>query len=225
MVASAETLVRSMDDFSRVGQGRVRIWANISAVVQFLPRDLYAFQATHPRIRIELEERFSEETLHALRSGDIDVGIVADNKLSAGLLQRPYREDRLVVVVPRDHPVAQLGSVGFGDIADLDLVGFNHGSDILRRLDGLANAEGKLLRIRVRATSFEAVLSLVEAGHGLGVLPRAVVSSRLSDRHLAAIPIHQEWARRRLWITFRGSGGTGAETDCLIRFLKDRTAP
>ncbi|SIT49366.1 hypothetical protein BN2476_680096 [Paraburkholderia piptadeniae] len=106
-----------------------------------------------------------------------------------GLRKAAYRNDELVLVVPRGHDLASRDAVVFTDIVDEELVGTNDGSAILRLLTDLATAEGTILRIGIQASSFEAILSLIEAGHGASVLPRAAICRSLDGRQLVAVPI------------------------------------
>ncbi|WP_321857424.1 LysR family transcriptional regulator [Paraburkholderia tropica] len=202
IVGNIERLVNSMEEFGRGVRGRVRIWANTSAIIQFLPNDLFAFRTLYPGIRIELEERLSTEITRALQAGDIDVGIVAGNTPAVGLDRRMYREDQLVLVARQDHPLAASPVVSLSQIVGHELVGTNHGSAILRLLTDAATALGHVLRLSIQSTSFEAIVSLVDAGHGVSVLPRAAVARSLAGRDLALVPISDGWAKRRLWIAF-----------------------
>jgi DNA-binding transcriptional LysR family regulator len=104
-------------------------------------------------------------------------------------VQRAYRQDQLVLVLPRDHALAGHSSVAFEQIVSYDLVGTNHGSAILRQLTDTAKAQGHSLRINIHATSFEAIMSLIDAGHGISVLPRAAVAKSLAGRNPTLIPI------------------------------------
>lgn len=49
--------------------------ASISAIVQFLPKDLGAFIRTHPQVKIDLEEHLSTEVVRAVAEGAADLGI------------------------------------------------------------------------------------------------------------------------------------------------------
>ena len=46
--------------------------ANASSIIEYLPARLAAFQAAHPRIRVEVEERSSPEIPLALLDGSAD---------------------------------------------------------------------------------------------------------------------------------------------------------
>src|SRR5690554_8126089 len=87
-----------LSEFSAGVKGHVRIHANTSAVIQFLPEDLSSFSRRHPAMKIDLEERVSADTLRALREGLTDIGIFAGHLPADDLQVYPYRRDQLVLV-------------------------------------------------------------------------------------------------------------------------------
>ena len=59
--------------------GNVRIWANASAITQFMPEDLADLVRAQPPVRISLEEKTSEQVVSAVNNGEAGLGIFADN--------------------------------------------------------------------------------------------------------------------------------------------------
>ena len=76
------------------------MFANDSAMVQYLPGDLSRFLNSHPLVRVALEEAISPVIVRAVADGAADIGIYGGNTPATGLTVLPYRQDRLVVVVP-----------------------------------------------------------------------------------------------------------------------------
>lgn len=222
IVSASERLAGTMTDFAQGIRGRIKLWANTSAVIQFLPKDLYAYRSLYKEVRIEMQERLSEDTVRALQAGDIDLGIVAQNCSSVGLEKTEYRKDQLVLVVPTGHTLQFEKQLKLEHILEQQYVGTNEGSAILRLLSDLAGAQGRSLRIALQATSFEAILSLVEAGHGVSVLPRAAVASAVTSRQLVMVPIMERWAVRQLHLAWRSGSLPNADVEHLLKFLHER---
>lgn len=209
-----------MSDFAIGVRGHVKVWANTSAVIQFLPGDIAAFLAAQPMIRISLEERLSQDVVAALVSGETDLGVFADNVPAYGIEKFVYRHDRLVVLVPRGHPLATRSEVCFEETLEHDYVGLNQGSSLLQRLTDAASALDKVVRLRIQVSSFDAICRMIEAGLGIGVLPDGAVRPELLGAGLQAIYLSDAWASRTLWLGVKTEAGLLPEAKKLLDHLR-----
>lgn len=112
-----------LQEYAKGVKGHVRIFANTTAVAEFLPRALAAFLADHPPVNIDLREYPSADIVRAVHEGKTDIGIVAGHVSTAGLETLPYFEDRLMLAVPKGHPLAHRRCVDFADAIPYDFVG------------------------------------------------------------------------------------------------------
>ncbi|WP_454753197.1 LysR family transcriptional regulator [Cupriavidus necator] len=209
-----------MSDFAIGVRGHVKVWANTSAVIQFLPGDIAAFLAAQPMIRISLEERLSQDVVAALVSGETDLGVFADNVPAYDIEKFAYRHDRLVVLVPRGHPLATRSEVSFEETLEHDYVGLNQGSSLLQRLTDAASALDKVVKLRIQVSSFDAICRMIEAGLGIGVLPDGAVRPELLGTGLQAIYLSDAWASRTLWLGVKTEAGLLPEAKKLLDHLR-----
>ncbi|MEW6344609.1 MAG: LysR family transcriptional regulator [Paraburkholderia sp.] len=212
-------MASEMSDFAVGVRGHVRVWANTSAVVQFLPTDLQRFLAVNPSIRITLEERLSSEVIEALGAGRTDLGIFADNVPAPLVDKRLYRRDQLVLLVPAGHALAGLTQIAFADTLDYDYVGLNSGSSLLLRLMDAALAAERPLRLRVQVSSFDGISRMIEAGLGIGILPAAAVRPEILEAGLRAVQLTDAWAERTLWIAAKQADALTPEAARLFEFM------
>jgi DNA-binding transcriptional LysR family regulator len=203
ILSDVDQLEADLSDHARGVVGVVRLWANTSAVTQFLPVDLAAFVAAHPGIRIQLDEGDSHDAVLAVLDGRADLGIIAERTPTLGLQTRPYRRDRLVLVVPQSHPLAQQQELAFADAIDHEFVSLSQGTSLAARLEQEARNLGRRLRVRIHVRSFDAVCLMVAAGLGIGVLPDAAVQPHLRSLGLARIALADAWVERELLIAAR----------------------
>jgi DNA-binding transcriptional LysR family regulator len=208
-----------MSDFASGVRGHVRVWANTSAVIQFLPQDLASFLQEQPLIRISLEESLSTNIVAAIATGEADLGIFADNVPAPGVDKLRYRQDRLVVLVPPDHPLAASAEVDFVDTLDYDFVGLNQGSSLLQRVSDASVALDKVLRLRIQVSSFDGICRMIEAGLGIGVLPERAVRAEILGAGLRAIALKDSWASRTLWLGVKSGAPLLPEVQKLLRHL------
>jgi DNA-binding transcriptional LysR family regulator len=203
ILGDVDQLTADLSDYASGLVGVVRLWANTSAVTQFLPTEIAAFVRGNPGIRIELEEEDSSEVVLAVVDGRADFGIFADRTPTLGLQVINYRQDRLVLVVPRGHALARRRSVRFVEAIDDDIVSLSRATSLARRLHMEAEALGRRLKLRIQVRSFDAMCQMVAAGMGVAVLPRDAVQPLLQALELRQIALDEAWAQRQLLIGLR----------------------
>src|SRR5947209_5746293 len=114
--------------------GQIRVLSNTNALTEFLPEALSSFLAAHPQVSVDLEERLSDEIVGLIAEGVADLGIVAGTVDASALTTFPFRRDRFVLVVARDHPLARRARIGFTQVLGHDFVGLDRASAIQRFL-------------------------------------------------------------------------------------------
>jgi DNA-binding transcriptional LysR family regulator len=75
IIANIEQMSAELSRFSSGAKGRVRVVANLSSIVQFLPEDIAAFTRVFPEVSIELEEQNSADVLRMVEEHAADFGI------------------------------------------------------------------------------------------------------------------------------------------------------
>ncbi|MGC7841042.1 LysR family transcriptional regulator [Pseudomonas wayambapalatensis] len=184
-------------------RGYVRMLANLSAIIQFLPEDLALFAAQHERIKVDLEERPSNGVIQGLLDGVSDLGICSSDSDTRDLLKVRYRRDQLVLVVREGHPLAHQAQVDFAETLDNDFVGLHSASSINMRTHEAARRAGRVLRLRIHVPSFDAVCRMVQADMGVGILPRKAFELFGGALGLCAVALSDEWAERELLLVAR----------------------
>jgi DNA-binding transcriptional LysR family regulator len=216
ILADVDLLAAELSDYASGIVGVVRLWANTSAVTQFLPLELAAFARANPGIRIELEEKNSSEVVLAVLNGRADLGIFADRTHTLGLQQIRYREDHLGLVVPRNHPLAGRRAVHFHEVLDYDFVTLPEGTSLAERLQSETEALGRALKLRIRVRSFDAMCQMVAAGMGIAVLPSDAVRALAVSLKLRQVALKDPWAQRELLIGVRDVNATPRHVRMLI---------
>src|SRR5712672_959296 len=105
ILRQAERLREDLGAYAGGFAGQVKVLSNTNAITEFLPETLSSFLAGHPNVSIDLEERLSDEIVGLIAEGVGDIGIVAGTVDAGGLTTYPFRSDRFVLVVAREHPL------------------------------------------------------------------------------------------------------------------------
>jgi DNA-binding transcriptional LysR family regulator len=212
-----------MHDYSSGIRGRVRVAANIAAITQFLPQEIKSFLAEHPQVQIQLEEKVSTAVAKAVAENAVHLGILTlGSPHGQDLETLPYRLDELVLITPNRHPLADKQSVSFEETLDFDYVGLHSGSSINLQLLEAASELHKRIVLRIEVTTYDALCLMVEAGLGIGVLPRAAAKPYVETRRVRAIGLDEPWANRSLALCVRSLNLLPAAAKLLVDHLRQR---
>jgi DNA-binding transcriptional LysR family regulator len=206
----------------------VRVHANISAIVQFLPEDLGDFSRGHPQVKIDLEEHLSTEIVRAVQEGAADLGICNVGVLAQGhqLQTRPYRRDELALIVPRGHPLARRRkAVAFEDTLDFDHVGLHATSSIYLAMRDAAAAAGRTIRLRIHVTGLDAMCRMIHNGLGVGVMPRRAFELMHGVGELDCVALTDAWAVRDISLVARDFSTLPLTARLLVDHLAARAEP
>ena len=206
-------------EYARGIKGQVRMLANTTAMTEFMPAVLSRFLASHPDVTVELRERLSYLVIKAVSEGSADIGIVAGKPASSELEYIPYREDRLVLVTPREHALSEISEVAFSDTLAYEYVGLSEWSAIHAFLIQAADKLGYPFRFRVEVGSFEAVCRMIEAGVGIGVVPELVAKRYAQRLNIKIVRLSDEWSERKLQICVRNLQQLPSFTRDLVNML------
>jgi len=203
ILGQADRLREDLGAYAGGAAGQVRVLSNTNALTEFLPETLSAFLATHSQVSVDLQERLSDEIVGLIAEGVADIGIVAGTVDAGGLETFPYRSDRFVLVVAKDHPLAKRARISFAEVLDYDFVGLDRASALQRFLADKATRAGRPIRLRIQLRSFDGVCRLVERNVGVGIVPETSADFAAKSMGIRAIELTDPWALRDLSICVR----------------------
>lgn len=164
--------------------GRVRLTSFPSGSSTLVPSAVAAMRDQYPGTKVSLVEAEPPRSVEMLRAGDCDITLAfryvdlptPAEESWADLVVRPLLTDRLVVVVPEHHPLADRG--GPVEIAELAGEEWIAGCPRCRRhLVEVCERAGFTPRIDFATDDYPAVIGLVAAGLGVAVLPELALES------------------------------------------------
>lgn len=210
LVRHARLIFRQVDlmgaelrQFAKGVKGHVRLYANTTALSDFVPKVLGSFLAGHPQVDIELRELPSAGIVRAVLEGSADVGIVSGHVSTESLATFPYYVDHLVLVTAAAHPLAERGTIGFAEALEHDFVGRNPDSALHDFMTDMLSSYGRKQKLRIQVGSFEEMCRLIETGIGIGVLPISAVQRQARAHRLRVVRIEDEWSVQTLKICVR----------------------
>jgi DNA-binding transcriptional LysR family regulator len=209
ILRQAERLREDLGAYAGGQAGQIRLLSNTNALTEFLPEALSSFLATHPQVSVDLEERLSDEIVGLIAEGVADLGIVAATVDASALETYPFRKDRFVLVVARDHPLAKRSRTAFAQVLQHDFVGLDRASALQR-----------FLRLRVQLRSFDSVCRLVECHVGIGIVPETTARRVARTMAIKRVALTDPWAERELTICIRSMAALPAYAQELVQHLR-----
>lgn len=169
--------------------GSIRVGGGATATTYLLPPVVSAVRKKHPGLRFYVREAGSNAVSAAVRSGELDMGIVT-LPLSAvdapDLLVIPLVEDEFRLIVPARHRLAASVRDGkntrgfrWKDLEGESVVAFEAGAAVREMIDTAAShapAGGVTLRVVMELRSIESIKQMVRAGIGVGFVSRFALS-------------------------------------------------
>lgn len=198
-----DNIAYQMREFSSGTRGIVRVLANISVITQFMPSALADFLAAHPMVQVSLKESVSPAIVKGIAENQADIGFFLQGTYPESLEIHPFRTDRLALIAPAGHPLAGRTAVRFAETVDYDWVGLHASSNMNMRMSRAAAEIGRPLKFRIRVTSYDALCLMVQAGLGIGILPRDIAGTYGKMLDFSIIELDETWAHRQLVIGIR----------------------
>lgn len=212
---------KSVAPFRRGAESVARLATNYNGAMSFLPEDVAAFLKAHPECRIEQTLAGSMAVSRMLVQGEADVGVSAWLEPVRALESFPYRRDRLVLLVPEGHPLAEAHSLRFHDALGFPFVGLNDGSSMQAFLFERSREGGREMMLRVAVSSLSIMARYVCAGVGVGFATKAIYERLLSyDKRLRMCMIEDGWAERTLRVWTRADRSVTPASARLLEALR-----
>jgi LysR family carnitine catabolism transcriptional activator len=174
-LAELEALGTSMAELAGARRGRVRIAATSTVAQTLLPGVLRSFLASHPEVKVEIEDLAPSEFVETLLAGRVDFGVGTLEAAVPALRERVFLEDVLAAVAPAgpDFPAGK--PITWKQLAALPLVTVKAGYGVRRRIDAAAESAGVQLRIVHEVSLLTTALALAESGLGVAVVPSSML--------------------------------------------------
>lgn len=161
----------------RLERGSVRIGAGATAASFLLPPLIRDFRRKHPDIAFALKEAGSREVAADVVRERLELGIVTLPVASGELAVTPLRQDRIVLVVAKNHPLARRRRVPAAALNGISLIGFEAGSAIRRLVDSELERAGVSVEVVMELRSVQSILRMVALRLGVAFVSRLGVEA------------------------------------------------
>jgi DNA-binding transcriptional LysR family regulator len=184
LVNSHNELFNRVAEITGLSSGEVRIGTFSSMSQRLLPGAMSDFGREYPGIRFVLSQGDNTTLPEQIRNGSIDFGFVYP-EASNGLINIPIASDSFYAVFPEGHPLAGKECVTLREMSSEPLILTDEGG--VNTVLAAFEKERISPNIKYRIHDDHTILSMVEKGIGVSILP-SMILDRASYR-IKTVPI------------------------------------
>ncbi|PZE22536.1 selenium metabolism-associated LysR family transcriptional regulator [Paenibacillus xerothermodurans] len=176
----------SMSKFTHMLEGRLHLGASMTVGEYILPRLLGPFGKEYPNISVSMKVINTKQLLDEVLNHQLNFGLVEAEVHHPDVHTEAVMNDELMLIVPRDHPLAQKTEITMEEVLEYQFVLREQGSGTRRVMEEEMAKSGfdpGAMKIVMELGSTGAVKSAVEAGLGISIL------SQSSLKHEAALGV------------------------------------
>ena len=179
--------------------GRVRAAAATQAFVHLFAPLFESFMRRHPRIELSFRTTVTtDQTVTDILDGAADVGFASVPVYSPALHVTHLFEDELVLVVGKEHSLAEQQQVTVEQLEGERLILFERGASIRRTTDAFLKEVNIRLKPALESNDTYFIKLMVEHGLGVSLLPGWAVRDEVLDEKLARLQIAGHHLRRKV---------------------------
>ena len=210
-----EKLEQEKAEILGIHKGTIRIGSFVSTSVNWIPQVLEYFSENHPEVEFRIEECGHEEMLQGLNDGTLDIALMSDPQNPA-IEFIPVTEDPLMVVFTDRYGLGSYDYVPVDVLKDYPFIMTYRTYDIDPHL--VFEKAGFMPEVRYYSKDDLAVLSMVQRGLGLAILPELTIEEYPGDYDCRML---EPEAYRTMGIGIRSLEEAGPLARFVIKYIRD----
>jgi DNA-binding transcriptional LysR family regulator len=190
ILADVDSAKREVEEMVGLRAGRVRVGSLPSLCTTLVADSLQQFHEEYPAVQLIVEEAGSRELVRRLGEGALDLAVIVLPALreESDLVTHPLLTEELVVAVQAWDTTITDPKLTVADLQRFPLVMFREGYDLRSATIAACHAAGFEPTFAVEGGDMDAVLSFVESGLGVAVVPVLALRGRPKLRRIPFDP-------------------------------------
>lgn len=201
--------------------GNLRLGAIPTVGPYLVPHALPLLRARYPDLKLFLREELTDTLVSGVEEGRLDLALVALPQDVGTLQVEPLFDDDYALATPPDHALARREGLTGEDLAAHSLMLLERGHCLQRHaLSALPSAELHEDE-SFSATSLPTLVSMVEEGLGITLLPRLAIDAGAAEGHAVALTEIPAACPRQVVLIWRRTSPHVKRFKALARILRD----
>jgi len=205
---------------SQVVAGTIRVGTVHSIGLYEMAGALKRYMKAYPQVHVALEYSRANKIYEDALKGNVDLGVVAYPQKRPGVVVLPYRQDRLVLVVPPGHKLAAHKRISVRKLVGEAFVGFERDIPTRKETDRILRRYEVEARYAMELDNIETIKRVVEIGRGVAILPEPALGREVEIGSLVAVQLADQVFLRPLGIIHRHGKHFSPAAEKFIEYLR-----
>ncbi|SFL77114.1 DNA-binding transcriptional regulator, LysR family [Paenibacillus sp. 1_12] len=180
---------QSKEKLTKQGGGTLSIGTIDSLASYFLPPWIQQIRHQYPDLAIRLQPDREALIVNKVREGEIDMGLILQNKPSDPTLSWMHlREEPLVLIANPNHSLTIHDQIEFEHLNGVEWIMAEDSCNYRIMLEKVLRAEGVSYHIGLELGNPEAIKRCVRVGSGISLLPRMAAEDEIQRGELVVLP-------------------------------------
>lgn len=193
----AEEVIR---DFQERKRGHIRILSSESFGAYYLPFIIIPYHSENPQVHVCVNILPTELVVEGTAALNCDLGFISYPIEHKKLMVREVLEDRMVVIIPTDHPLADRDVIDPLDLQGQSIIMHEKGSAPQRIIDELITKYHLTINAPLELSSNESIKRAVAGGLGVSIVSQSVAGEEIQAGKLIGLPLSDTAVRRKFFL-------------------------
>lgn len=186
-----EGTTRALQEWHGLQFGSLRLSASLTIAASILPRVLSVYHQQHPQVQLQVQQGNTREVLQLLLDARCEMALLEGHfpTLPADLEVETFRQDRLVLVIGKMHPLANRPQLAVPELHHLPVIWRERGSGTREVAEGALQQARVTVQTVLELAGTEAVKEAVMQGLGAAFLSELTVQREVRSGELVQLEV------------------------------------
>ena len=222
-VQRLESLEENVRTFQQEVAGRVQVASIYSIGIGYMDQFVKDFLQRNPKANVRLSYHHPKRVYDLVESDQVELGLVSYPKSARNIIAVPWRDEPMVFVCSKDHPLADHETIELDDIGGQDIIAFDEHLKIRQKIDKVLSTHRIEVNVAMEFDNIETLKRAIEINAGTSILPEQTVSREVQSGTLCTARIADHTLVRPVGIIHRRNIKLGRTTTEFIRLLQEQT--
>jgi LysR family transcriptional regulator, cys regulon transcriptional activator len=204
ILREVSNLKRIGEEFSKQDAGTLSIATTHTQARYFLPGPVAQLRQRFPKLQVVLHQGVPEQVVRMMLDDVADIALATEALAQNDqLVSMPCHEWQHVMVVPAEHPLAQVERPTLQELAQQPLVLYHPTVTGRNRIDGAFARAGLKPFVALEAIDSDVIKTYVRIGLGVGIVTELAMQTPAADNDLVARPLGHLFGRNVTRVAFK----------------------